>query len=99
MISRSKYPEAAQHIDDNSPVTGRIDRPGASDRRRESLRGIETTPGMDRDEVPPAVLSTGGAGASVRHIPSSDNRGAGSSMGQQMRDLPNGTLVSIISGD
>ncbi|MDQ1327878.1 MAG: hypothetical protein QG641_1162, partial [Candidatus Poribacteria bacterium] len=99
VISRSKYPEAAQHIDDNSPVTGRIDRPGASDRRRESLRGIETTPGMDRDEVPPAVLSTGGAGASVRHIPSSDNRGAGSSMGQQMRDLPNGTLVSIISGD
>jgi len=97
VIDADRYPEAAQHISDNGPVTGRIDRPGAASRRRASLRGQPTASGRDRDEVPPAVLDTGGAGASVRLIDSSDNRGAGSTMGHQMRDLPDGTLVEIVS--
>ncbi|WP_110806875.1 NucA/NucB deoxyribonuclease domain-containing protein [Rhodobacter viridis] len=34
-------------------------------------------PGRDRDEYPPAVFTQGGPGASLRLIPSSDNRSAG----------------------
>lgn len=97
VIDADRYPEAAQHISDNGPVIGRIDRPGASRRRRESLRGTPTQAGTDRDEVPPAILDTGGSGASIRRIPPGDNRGAGSTMGHQMRDLPDGTLVQVVS--
>jgi len=99
-IDKSRYPEAAQHADDamaaGKPSRGRIDRGGADPRRGESLRCVECKPGLDRDEFPPAVLDTGGEGASVRHIPPGDNRGAGASMGQQMRKLPDGTLVEIV---
>src|SRR5206468_75467 len=97
VIDKEKYPEAAKHIEDNGPVIGRIDRKGADKRRRASLKGKKTKKGKDRDEVPPAILDTGGSGSSVRLIDSSDNRGAGSSMGHQMSDLPNGTLVQIVS--
>lgn len=97
IIDKDKYPEAAQHIEDNGPVIGQIDRPGAADRRRASMQDFPPVPGMDRDEVPPAVLSTGGSGSSVRPIPPSDNRGAGSSMGHQLRPYPDGTWVEIRS--
>ena len=50
---------------------------------------------MDRDEFPPAILDSGGHGASVRLIPRGDNRGAGASMGRQMRNLEDGTEVRI----
>ena len=99
IIDADRYPQAAAHIRDNGPVVGQIDRPGASSRRRASLRDHPPVPGMDRDEVPPAVLSTGGAGASVRPIPPGDNRGAGSTMGHQMRDLDNDTWVEIRSSE
>lgn len=49
-----------------------IDRAGARSNRRDSLRGIETRPGLDRDEFPPAMFQEGGQGASVRHINPSD---------------------------
>ncbi len=61
-----------------------IDRPGADQNSEESLRGIPTRPGYDRDEYPPAVSSEGEYGADVRYVPSSDNRGAGASMGDQL---------------
>jgi hypothetical protein len=72
-----------------------VDRAGAAERRAESLKGTETKPGMDRDEVPPAVFKEGGAGASVRTIPSSDNRSAGAQLGNQIKDVPNGGCVKI----
>ena len=62
-----------------------IDRGGANQNRTESLRGLPTERGYDRDEYPPAVFKEGGEGASVRYINPSDNRGAGASMGNQMR--------------
>lgn len=99
-ISKSKYPEAAKHIEEATknghPSTGKIDRAGAANRRKESLKNTPTVKGKDRDEFPPAVLNTGGKGASVKTIKPSDNRGAGSSMGNQMKKLPNGTEVKII---
>lgn len=97
IIDKERYPEAAQHIEDNGPVIGQIDRPGAADRRRAAMQDFPTVVGMDRDEVPPAVLSTGGSGSSVRPIPPGDNRGAGSSMGHQLRPYPDGTWVEIRS--
>ncbi len=102
VISRDKYPESAKHIDaaqkDGKPSVLTIDRNGAAARRKESLRGIPTKPGLDRDEYPPAMFKEGGAGASVRHIPSSDNRGSGSTMGHELRHLPDGARVKLRTG-
>ncbi|WP_052107364.1 two-partner secretion domain-containing protein [Pseudomonas chlororaphis] len=98
-VRKSRFPESAQHIEDaidaGKPDTLTIDRANAASRRRDSLRGIETKPGLDRDEYPPAMFQEGGQGASVRHINPSDNRGAGACIGAQCRELPNGTKVRI----
>lgn len=67
--------------------------------RRESLKGVETKPGLDRDEYPPAMFKEGGSGASVQHIDPSDNRGAGACIGAQCRGLPDGTKVEINVSD
>lgn len=88
VISRAASPQAAQHIADaqadGKPSTLTLDRPGTAARRSASLAGIATAPGMDRDEYPPATFAEGGAGASVRLIPSSDNRSAGGQLQAQM---------------
>jgi hypothetical protein len=104
-VSREKYPESAQHIED-AQATGKypsrltIDRDGAKTRRRESLRGEPTEAGKDRDEYPLAVFEEGGAPeggdkASVRRIDASDNRGAGASIGNQLRRLDDEDVVEI----
>ena len=98
-VSRSKYPESAQHIEDaianGQPEILTIDRAGATENRKESLNGVPTVSGMDRDEYPPAMSREGGAGASVRCIPKPDNRGSGSSIGNQLRNYPDGTKYKI----
>lgn len=73
-----------------------IDRGGADKRRQESLKGIPTKPGYDRDEWPMAVCEEGGAGADVRYVTPSDNRGAGSWVVNQMSGYPDGTRVLFI---
>ena len=65
----SRYPETGAHISDaikagHSDVCT-IERSGADKRRQESLKGIPTKPGFDRDEWPMAMCAEGGAGASV----------------------------------
>ena len=98
-IDSTKYPESAQHIRDaqasghSSEVT--LDRKGATQNRKESLKGYATKPKTDRDEYPPAMFKEGGRGASVRNINSSDNRGSGSSLGHQARPYPDGTRFQI----
>jgi len=42
-----------------------------------------------------AIFREGNDGASVRYIDPSDNRGAGSSIGNILSDLPDGTRVKI----
>ncbi|POX55336.1 sugar-binding protein [Streptomyces sp. Ru71] len=100
VISRSDYPETAQHVEDAQaagyPDHLTIDRSGAKQRRKESMRGHKTVPGKDRDEYPPAMFEEGGTGSSVRPIDRSDNRGAGSSMGHQCSGLPDGTVVHVV---
>ncbi|MDQ0418942.1 hypothetical protein J2Z48_003147, partial [Croceifilum oryzae] len=103
VLSKGKYPETANHIEDaiaqGHPSTVTIDRSGTKQRRKEAMSGHPTKSGHDRDEWPMAMFSEGGKGASVRHINPSDNRGAGSYIGNQLRSYPNGTRVRIEIGD
>ncbi|REK76288.1 DNA-entry nuclease [Paenibacillus paeoniae] len=95
-----KYPETALHIHGaiaqgySSICT--IDRGGAESNRKKSLAGIDTKNGYDRDEWPMAMCEEGGKGASVAYIDSSDNRGAGSWVGHQLSDYPNGAKVLFV---
>jgi hypothetical protein len=99
-ISKSKYPETAQHIEDAQAAGHKteltIDRNGAAARRGDSLDGHAKVPGKDLDEYPPAMFKEGGQGASVRPISPSDNRGAGAVIGNQCRALPDGSKVTIV---
>jgi len=98
-ISRSRHPKSADHVEKpqaaRQPKEVTIARLGAPDNRRESLAGIDTLSGYDRDEYPPAMFAEGGAGASVEYVPSADNRGSGSCLGHQCRGLPDDTKVLI----
>jgi hypothetical protein len=102
-IPRSKYPEAAKHMDDavdaGHPRAVEIFRPGAKQNRRDSLRGTKRQSGYDRDEYPPAMSREGGTGSSVRPINPSDNRGAGSCVGWQCVDLPDGSRILLDTVD
>lgn len=106
-ISHARYPESADHIRDaqraghQSILT--VDRGGAGARRAASLQGhpcypnVRNQPGrqIDRDEYPLAMTREGGAGASVRYITSGDNSGSGSSIGQALRNVPDGSRVAF----
>jgi RHS repeat-associated protein len=98
-ISRSRFPESAKHIDEaisaGRPSTLTIDRAGAASRRQDAMKGTQPSSGKDRDEYPPAMFREGGAGASVRSISPSDNRGSGACIGAQCRGLADGTKVDI----
>lgn len=102
-VSRGKYPESAQHIEDaianGQPQTLTINRGGAADRRLEAMRGVPRQAGKDRYEYPPAMFQEGGAGASVRYITPSDNRGAGACISAQCRGLPDQSKVKIVVTD
>lgn len=98
-ISRKKYLESAKHIEDaiadGKPDVLTIDRANARANRKASLKDIDKVPGKDLDEYPPAMFMESGSGASVRPINPSDNRGAGSTFGHQLRQYPNGTKIRM----
>ena len=92
-----------------------IDRPNAADRRKswqaETKHEIPARSDMDRDEYPPAMFAEGGYHPdtgempSLRYVEKSDNRGAGSTMGHDLRrgwedfggaGLPNGARIRIL---
>jgi len=99
IIDSAKYPQSAEHIQScirmGYPAVLTLNRQGADENRKQSLAGIATRgdDGFDRDEYPPAAFMEGGADAHVAYIASSDNRGSGSSFGQQLSNVPNGTSV------
>ena len=84
----SKYPETTDHISDavaaGQPSLLHIDRADEDAHRDASLADYPPRTGYDRDEYPPAMSREGGAGADVRYIDPSDNRGAGSTMGNAL---------------
>lgn len=95
-----RYPETALHIlgaiEQGHSDVCTIDRDGADANRSESLKGIDTREGYDRDEWPMAMCEEGGKGASVAYISASDNRGAGSWVGNELSQYENGTKVLFI---
>ena len=99
IIDSAKYPQSAEHIQNcirmGYPAVLTLNRDGADENRKQSLAGIATrrNDGFDRDEYPPAAFMEGGVDAHVAYIVSSDNRGSGSSFGQQLSNAPNGTTV------
>ncbi|MBS1813665.1 MAG: hypothetical protein JSS87_02190 [Acidobacteria bacterium] len=99
VVDSGKYPASARHIEDaqasGQPSVVTIDRAGSASRRAQALKGVRGVAGHDRDEYPPAFAQEGGSRASVRNIQRSDNRGSGASMGNQIRNLPDGTKVKI----
>lgn len=98
-LKRSEYPQTFGHIDDaignGHPNMVTIQRASAKSNRKLSLKGVKTKTGSDRDEWPMAMFKEGGDGASIRYINPSDNRGAGSSIGNILSDLPDGTRIKI----
>ncbi|WP_309136486.1 NucA/NucB deoxyribonuclease domain-containing protein [Pectobacterium parmentieri] len=72
-----------------------INRGTAKSNRKVSLKDVKTKAGYDRDEWPMAMFKEGRNGASVRYINPSDNRGAGSSIGNILSDLPDGTRIKV----
>jgi hypothetical protein len=87
-LSRSRYPESTDHIEDaiaaGHPALLHIDRENADQNREEALEGWPPRPNLDRDEYPPAVSEESSSDSDIRYIDPSDNRGAGSSMGNQL---------------
>lgn len=98
-LSRASYPYSTQHIEDarrlGKPWVLTLDRPGANQRRYAATHNFPRVAGQQPDEYPPAIAREGGAGADVRNIPSGDNQGAGTSMGNQLRGQPDGSLFCL----
>ncbi|MCU6792620.1 NucA/NucB deoxyribonuclease domain-containing protein [Paenibacillus sp. WQ 127069] len=95
-----RFPETAAHIKEaieygeSSVCT--IDRKGAENNRKKSLKGVPTKPNLDRDEFPMAMYAEGGTGADIKYIDPSDNRGAGSWVSNQLEKYSDGTKVKFI---
>jgi hypothetical protein len=101
-ISRSKYPEVADHIEDaikngNQPATLTLDRAGANANRAASLKNVPRFGrALQRDEYPPAMFKEGGQHASVRILNGRQNGGAGSTTGWQLDGVPDGATVRFV---
>jgi hypothetical protein len=95
-----RYPKTAEHIKEaiehGETDICTIDRDGATENRKESLKGIPTKKGYDRDEFPMAMCAEGGTGADVEYVPYSDNRGSGSWVGNHFSEYPDGTKIRIV---
>lgn len=82
-------------LDSGQPRYLHIDRPGRELRRRASLRGTPTREGFDRDEYPPALAAEGGAGADIAYVTPSDNRSAGSKLGNSLSSYCDGQAFIV----
>lgn len=96
----ANYPLTAAHMraaigKGKSPICT-IDRAGADANRANALQGIPAKEGFDRDEYPMAMCAEGGTGADVAYVKSSDNRGSGSWIGNQLEPYPEGTRVLFV---
>ena len=98
-FSKDAYPHIIRHIKKSWRLgyrkVLRINRPGADARRDKALAGIPTKDGFDRDEAPAAVLRKRWR-ADVAYVPSSENRSAGASLGNQIAPYCNGVRVRYV---
>ena len=107
-LSSSRYPETTDHIADaiaaGQPALLHIARDEEEANRAASLAPWPPRTGFDRDEYPPAMSDEGGAGADVRYIDPSDDRGAGATMGNALetgaaRSVPDRAIAGSRRGD
>ena len=95
IVDSRKYPQTAEHIrmaqTMGFPEFVTLGRADAAERRKASLADVKASQIYDRDEWPMAVFEEGGQGANIVYIEGRDNRGAGSSIGWQMRGFPDGS--------
>jgi hypothetical protein len=98
-LSRTRYPAVREHweaaIKRGYPRVLTIHRRGADRRRRALLAGYRTRAGHDRDEYPPAMARTS-VRASVKLVPSSQNRGAGAVQGVKLRRYCSGQRFRFV---
>jgi hypothetical protein len=98
-LSESRYPETTDHIADaiaaGQPSLLHIDRAHEDAHRAASLADYPPRTGFDRDEWPMAMSFEGGAGADVRYIDPSGNRGAGATVGNALEDWCEGQPFRI----
>lgn len=98
VVDARRHPASAQHItaavNMGAPETVTLDRSTVRSNRTGNLRHKPPRREYDRDEYPCAVFREG-AGADVAYIPRGDNRGSGSSIRHQLRDVPNGARVRV----
>lgn len=106
-LSREKYPQSAFHVEValrmGQPRVLKIERTDTGDKRDQWGRVVGEQDNLserklDQDEYPPAMSSDkGGAGreANIALISSSDNRGAGSSMGAQLSKYCDGQRFRV----
>jgi len=96
-LDGDKYPVSASNLEEagavNKPLT--VNRAGAAANRADALQGLQKVPGRDLDEAPPAMFRKPGDSVVVRPTPPGDNRGAGASLGNQSRGVPEGGKVVV----
>ena len=99
IVDSRKYPQTAEHIrmaqTMGFPEFVTLGRADAAERRKASLADVKASQIYDRDEWPMVVFEEGGQGANIVYIEGRDNRGAGSSIGWQMRGFPDGSRVRV----
>jgi hypothetical protein len=98
-ISTTRWPDLAAHdraAERTRPYALHLDRPDAAEHRKESLQGIPTKPGMDRDEYAPAESREGGKGADVRYVPSGENRSEGAVRQHLLARFCNGQAFRLV---
>lgn len=105
-VDSTKYPASALHIylatRAGVPKILHVNRNPDYDLRGNSLEGIPSNSTNDRDEYPfalsnEAVVYNRKVGTSdIAYIPYSDNRGSGSSMGNQLSDYCTGQPFKIV---
>lgn len=99
-VPSGRFPETAAHIkaaeEHGESNICTIDRKGAEENRKESLKGVPTKKGYDRDEFPMAMCAEGGKGADIEYVTPADNRGAGSWIANQLEKYENGTRILIV---
>lgn len=110
-FSKTKFPTIRRHfldaLSEGWPRILVLNRPGADARRDRLLESYPTRDGFDRDEYPPAIGRGKGKGltkgssprgwrASVAHVPSSENRSHGSTLGTKLRRFCDGTRFRYV---
>lgn len=104
VIPYSRAPESAKHIDDAqamgfpSTLTYDANPVAAAARRRSSTAGVTRVSGTQPDEYPPAAFVENGGFASVRNISTRDNQVSGGIIGANLKGVPPGCRITIVTG-